>query len=34
MSDGILLVAAALRILPDFAALCRTKLLITFGISG
>ena len=25
---------AALRILPDSAALCRTKLLISFGISG
>jgi hypothetical protein len=30
---GIFFIAAALRILPDSAAICRAKLLIPFGIS-
>jgi len=34
MPSGIVLIAAALRIRPDFAALCQPKLLISFGFSG
>jgi len=34
MPSGIVLIAAALRILPDSAAICRAKLLIPLDSVG